>query len=222
MPDVLPGYTWDRRVARFRNTSRGQFVARRTVLGLLDAQINGAEQRLGDIVTAMHEGVMSPGYGQMLLRDELRRVHLQNAALGAGGFDRLTFREYGRAGRMLRDSYSRMTRLTEDLKAGKVTLPQALNRISGYAGEARVNFFEAERDAIRATGRAYEERRRLNAKESCPDCVRYAGMGWQPLGMLPMPGTGNTRCRSNCRCSLERREFVLEVQPIRAERVLVS
>lgn len=206
MATVLPGFTFDRRSARYRDTSRGQFVSRRTILNLLEQQINGAEKRLGDIVTAMHEGAMSPAYGQTLLRDELRRVHLQNAALGAGGFDRLSFREYGRAGRSLRDSYSRMTNLTNDLKAGKVTLPQALNRISGYVGEARVNFLAAERDAVRATGRAYEERRTLHARESCPDCERYAAMGWQPLGMLPVPGEGNTRCRSNCRCSLERRE----------------
>lgn len=220
MPDVLPGFVFDRSVARYRDTSRGQFVSRQRILGLLEQQINGAEKRLGDIVTAMHEGAVSPGYGQTLLRDELRRVHLQNAALGAGGFDRLTFREYGRAGRILRDTYSRMTNLTNDLKAGKVTLPQALSRISGYVGEARINFLQAERDAVRATGRAYEERRRLGASEHCPDCVNFATMGWQPLGMLPVPGE-RSRCGARCRCALERREFVPEVQPLRGgpERV---
>ncbi len=176
---------------------------------LLDNQITRAEGRLTNIVTAMHEGRMSPAYGQVLVRDELRRVHLQNAALGAGGFDRLSFREYGRAGQLLRQDYQRMTNLTNDIAEGRVTLPQALNRVHGYVGSARINFLEADRDAARQganlRGAQLEERRRLGAAEHCRDCVRLAGLSWQPLGTLPVPGIGSI-CSSNCRCSLERRE----------------
>lgn len=213
MPDraTLPGYQWDRSVARYRSTSRGQFVSRTRIMSLLDTQISTAEQRLGELVTAMHEGTMSHGFGQTLMRDELRRLHLQNAALGAGGFDRLTFREYGRAGRLLRDDYQRMTRLLNEMKAGKVTLPQALQRVHGYVGSARVNFLEAERDAARASGHAFEERRRLGAAEHCPDCVGYANLGWQPLGVLPVPGQ-SSRCGNKCRCNMERREVTEDMQ----------
>lgn len=211
MPDVLPGYQWDRSVARYRSTTRGQFVSRERILGLLDTQIHTAETRLGDIVTAISEGALSPGYGQIVMRDELRRLHLQNAALGAGGFDRLSFREYGRAGRLLRDDYQRLTRLLGDMQAGKVSLPQALQRVHGYVGSARVNFLEAERDAARATGRTFEERRRLGAAEHCEDCVGYARQGWQPLGVLPVPGE-RSRCNRRCRCTLERREVTEDMQ----------
>lgn len=207
---ILPGYSFDRSAAQFRSSATGQFVSRERITGLLDTQIRGAEDRLGGIISAVHEGAMSPGYGQVVIRDELRRLHLQNAALGAGGFDRLTFREYGRAGRLLREDYARMTRLINEVKAGKVTLPQALQRVHGYVGSARVNFLEAERDAARNSGRPFEERRRLNANESCADCVRYAGMGWQPIGVLPIPGNAS-RCKSNCRCALERREVTPEM-----------
>lgn len=211
MPDILPGFVYDRSVARYRNTARGQFVSRARITSLLDTQISTAEQRLGDIITAMHEGAMSPGYGQVMVRDELRRLHLQNAALGAGGFDRLTLREYGRAGRMLRDDYARMTNLLKELRAGKVSLPQALSRVSGYVGSARVNFLEAERDAVRALGHTFEERRRLGASEHCADCVNYANQGWQPLGTLPVPGEAS-RCNRRCRCNLERREVTEDMQ----------
>ncbi len=220
---ILPGFTFDRRTARFRNTARGQFVSRNRILDLLDTQIRHAENRLGDIVTAMHEGALSPGMGQSLLRDELRRLHLQNAALGAGGMDRLTFREYGRAGRMLRDTYQRMTNLTNDMMVGKVSIDQALNRIGGYVGEARINFLQAERDAVRATGHTFEERRRLGVSEHCIDCVNYAGQGWQPLGVLPVPGE-RSRCGNRCRCSMERREVTPEMMrermTVRLERMI--
>lgn len=205
MADVLPGYTFARDSARYRNTSTGRFVARRDILSLLDSQINGAERRLGDLVTALYEKNISPAIFQEQMRTELRRLHMQNAALGAGGFDRLTAREYGRAGQMLRTDYERLTNLARDIVDGKATLPQALNRVSGYAGSARVNFLEAERDAVRDTGRPMEERRRLGVAEHCDDCVEYASLSWQPLGTLPVPGNGSV-CGSRCRCSLERRE----------------
>lgn len=205
MAEILRGYTFDRRVARYRDTTRGQFVSRTRILSLLDTQVANTEQQLGNIVTALHEGNLSPAYAQTLMRDELRRLHLQNAALGAGGTDKLTFREYGRAGQALRQDYQRMQSLVDGIARGDVTLPQALNRVRGYVGSARVGFFEAERNALRNTGKRYEERRRLGAAEHCVDCVTYHGQGWQPLGVLPVPGTGSA-CRSNCRCSLERRE----------------
>lgn len=220
---VLPGFTFSRSLARFRNTATGRFVSRDRILDLLDGQIRHAENRLGDIVTAMHERTIAPGMGEMLMRDELRRLSLTNAALGKGGFERLDFRDYGRAGRQLRDTYARVSNLARDLEAGRVSLPQALNRVAGYVGEARRNFFETEREALRATGRAYEERRRINSHETCRDCVRWASMGWRPLGQLPVPGE-QSRCNSHCRCNMERREVTPEMMrermTVRLERAM--
>lgn len=222
---ILPGFTYDRASARFRDTARGQFVSRTRIMFLLEAQVNSTEQRLGEIVTAMHEGAMSSGYGQMLMRDELRRLNLTNAALGKGGFDRLDFRDYGRAGRQLRDTYERISNLARDMEAGRVTLPQALNRVRGYVGEARRNFFASERDAMRATGRAFEERRRLNPAEHCKDCVRYASMSWRQMGELPVPGEGSV-CGPRCRCTMERREVTPEMMrermTARLERMMAT
>lgn len=210
MADVLVGYSFSRSAARYRSSSTGQFVSRTRIMALLDRQIATAEQRLGDIVAAMHDKSITSGMGQLMIRDELRRLHLQNAALGAGGIDRLSFREYGRAGRSLRDTYQRVASLTLDIEKGRVSLPQAMNRIQGYAGEARRNFFETQRDTLQATGKQYEQRRRLNARESCVDCIRYAGLGWQPLGTLPEPGN-SSRCNAWCRCTMETREVTPEM-----------
>ena len=40
--------------------------------------------------------------------------------------------------------------------------------------------------------------------QHCADCVNWAEMGWQPLGMLPPPGE-RCQCLFNCRCSLDYR-----------------
>lgn len=209
MADVLPGYTFDRSVGRYRDTARGQFVSRRRILALLEHNVDRAESRLANIVQGLAAGELAPGYAQGLMRDELRRLNLQNVALGKGGFDRLTFSDYGRAGSQLRDSYARMTNLVRDIQAGRATVPQALNRIQGYVLEARQQFFHAERETLRESGRQIEERRILSASEHCRDCVGFARMGWQPLGILPLPGERSV-CGRRCRCSMERREITTE------------
>jgi hypothetical protein len=205
VPPILPNYAYDRSLARYRSGATGRFVGRRTILDLMERQITGGENRLADLTTALHEGRISPAIWQEQMRTELRRLHTTNAALGAGGFDRMTFREWGRTGGLLRNDYQRLTNLANDIVAGKASLPQALQRVRGYVGNARVNFFEAERDAMRATGKQYEERRRLGASENCIDCVEYYRQGWQPLGVLPVPGQGSV-CGTRCRCAMERRE----------------
>lgn len=215
-PDILRGYQFSRTASRYRDTSTGRFVSQARITNLLEQQVNHAETRLGNIVQGVFTKEIAPGVAQTLMRDELRRLNLQERALGKGGFDRLSFRDFGAVGNQLRDSYARMTNLVQGIENGTVTLPQALNRIQGYVLEARQQFFKAERDALRESGRRFEEHRRLHASESCEDCIGYARMGWQPLGVLPLPGERSV-CNKRCRCTIERREVAEEV---REERVM--
>ena len=222
---ILPGYQFDRTVARFRDTSRGQFVSRQRIAQLMEQSVNTAEDRLGQIIQGVFANEIAPANAQLLMRDELRRLTLVNNALGKGGLDRLDFRDYGRAGRQLRDSYQRMTNLITDIDRGRVSLPQALNRIEGYVLDARRQFFAAGREAAQQSGAVFEDRRILHARESCIDCVRYAQLGWQPAGTLPLPGE-RSRCGSYCHCSMEQREVTPEMmrerQVARLERMMAQ
>lgn len=216
MADVLIGYTYDRRAARYRDTSRGRFVARTRIVNLMESQVNRAENRLANLVQGLYSKEIAPGYAQTLMRDEMRRLVLQNNSLGKGGWDRLTFRDYGRAGNQLRDTYQRMTSLVQGIVDGKVTLPQAMNRIQGYVTEARQQFFKAERDALRESGQRMEARRVLSASEHCPDCITLARMGWRPMEEVPLPGDGSTECGNRDKCYIEYR---VVVEQVREERV---
>lgn len=211
MASILPGFTFSQSAARFRDTSTGRFVARQRVNSLVEAQVNRAEERLGNIVQSLFAKEIAPGVAQDMMRDELRRLSLQEIALGKGGMDKLTFRDYGRAGNQLRDTYQRMTMLTRDVEAGTVSVPQAMQRVRGYVGEARKDFYVTQRETMAATGRKFEQRRRLNPAEHCRGCIRYASMGWRPLGQLPEPGSGDTPCGIYCRCTMETREVTPEM-----------
>lgn len=202
MADVLPGYTWAAESSRYRSLSTGRFVARRDILGLVGGQVRGAEGRLANLTTAFHEGRLSGSVWMEQMSTELRRLHLQNSALGAGGWDRLTPRDFGRVGGRLQADYRRLEGFAAAIQNGELTLPQALSRTNLYVGNARVQFWEAERDRlVAAPGMAIVERRVLGDAEHCSDCLGYYDRGWQPVGSLPVPGQ-QSQCLTYCRCNM--------------------
>lgn len=206
MADVLPGYTFAN--GRYRNQDTGKFVSRANINGLLESQIQSAESRLQDLATAFYEGKIAPAVFVEQVCSEERRLALQNSALAKGGFDRLSFSDYGRAGQMLRGEYQRIIGTARDVQAGTVTLPQLLNRMTGYAGDARRLYYQTQRTLQRpaAEGMTRIERRTLSADaQHCKDCPGYYEQGWQMMGVLPSPGE-QCQCAGHCRCSLIERE----------------
>jgi hypothetical protein len=206
MADVLPNYGWERNTARYRDLSTGRFVSRNAISELLEASVSSVERRLGNLVTAAHEGRIAPAWFAETMRTELRRLSLQNASLGIGGIDRMDQRQYGRVGNSLRDSYGRVARLAADMQNGTVTLPQAMNRVQGYINSARMQYMASQRDALRATGRRMEARRRLSPAEHCATCIEYASRGWRPMEEVHLPGDGSTECGGYDKCTIEYRE----------------
>lgn len=210
MADVLPSYSYSHSARRYRSDATGKFVSRTDIVGLLDSQVSGLERRLGALTTAMHEGQLAPAWWAEQMRTELRRAHLQERALGAGGWDRLTASDYGSIGRRLRDDYARIVNLAQGIQDGAVTLPQALNRITGYVGTARVEFMEAERQRAQSNeaGETTIMIRDLSTSEHCPSCLEYYGRGWQ--FDLPVPGEAS-ECGPRCRCGIRYKQVASSV-----------
>jgi len=209
--DVLVGYSWSPKEKRYRSGATGRFTSRRDITSLLDTQVRGAEARLGELTTAYHEGRINGSIFLEQFNTELRRAHSQNAALAAGGWDRMGPAEWGRVGGHLKAEYARAVEFAGALERGEVTLPQALARSNMYAGSARVEFWEAQQ-ANRPQaemGMVTIERRTLAPVENCSDCVGYYEQGWVIAGTLPPPGTQSV-CRSNCKCSLHYKEVPVD------------
>lgn len=208
MPDILPGFRFETASGRYKSNATNRYVARRAILGLLNDNITATEAHFTEITTAVVEGRMAPALWQEQVRSEMRRQVLAQEALGAGGWDRLGPRQFGRAGGDLRTLYGKISGTAADMTAGKVTLPQALARVNEYAGAARSHFYEAERETIQrsASNVVIIERRLLGAAaKHCQSCLDYYSRGWELLGSLPVPGT-DSECRNACKCRLERQE----------------
>lgn len=168
MPDILPGYTFNPSTNQYRSNATGQFVSRRNIVALLDANVTAGEGRLAALTIAAHDGRLSPSAFAEQFRTEIRRLHLQNASLGSGGWANMTQADYGRVGGKLTADYRRAEAFAQAIASGEITLPQALNRARLYAGNARTQYWESWR--VRQDpqiGRVIIEKRNLGAAEHC-------------------------------------------------------
>ena len=203
---ILRGYVWDTVSQRYRD-SGGRYVARTRITALLERSINGRERRILDGAQALYDGKITPKVYAARTAELVKRQHLQNSALAAGGWDRLTPADYGRIGGNLRSEYKHLAGLANGIANGTVSTAQAQNRLHMYMGNARKEFYAVERAHLPKpkAGMTRLERRQLTPADHCPACLIFAGQGWQAQGVLPVPGEGS-ECNGNCRCELDRKE----------------
>ena len=85
------------------------------------------------------------------------------------------------------------------------TWTSLLGRVIRYIANPTYSFFNLG-SYMKHQEQGYKEMRRigLQDKKTCQDCTHYHGLGWQPMGTLPMPGRG-CQCFDHCRCSIEYR-----------------
>lgn len=204
---LLPGYTWDAGASRFRNDGNGQFVSRKAVLDLLGAGTRANAEALRAGVVAFQRGELDQSTFLARQTELLRRAYLQNAALGAGGWEQLGPKEWGRIGGRIWQQYAYLRNFAQEIADGKVTEAQAINRMNMYLGQARKEFFTQDRQSRKpAEGDLLPlERRHLSDVEHCTQCVIYHDQGWQPAGVLPLP-TEQCDCGGNCRCWIEQKD----------------
>lgn len=199
-------WAWDPRpkVLRYRDIETGRFLPRGEVLNYVDASIDAsgiAGNLLGGYV---YDGTLSPADFRALFREELKGEYTREYLLGIGGREQMTQADWGRIGGMLKEQYGHLDDFIAELEAGNLTPEQIAARINMYVNSSRESF---ERAHYQVAGKAGcdEELWGLGASEHCPDCLEFAGMGWQPLKTFPYPGQGQTQCLTNCQCTVSYR-----------------
>lgn len=204
----LRGYYWDAGMARYKSAATGRIVSRVTILDKLSDSIAQREATVARHAQQLANGALNPSayiYQQNIL---LKRQSLQEAALAAGGWDRLTPSDRGRVGALLQhDLYPALSRQAQDKLADKLSQAQATSRAHMMMGEVRALGYEVERahQPPAPQGSVRIARRRLTADDrNCQGCIDLAGEGWQPEEDVPVPGVG-AECGGNCRCQIETR-----------------
>ena len=207
----LPGYTYDAASGRYRRADTGRFVKRDTITDLLETSISqrARDVRRGFEAVLNEELGITPWLHRMA--QELKREHLELAALAAGGWDRLTPADYARIDGRLNFDFKHLAVMAREIADEKVSLAQGLNRLDMYLGSARREYLDIERNGRLARvkdGYALIAKRFLGYAEHCQDCQDMAMWPWRPADVVPIPGEG-TRCLTNCRCTIEYKETPL-------------
>jgi hypothetical protein len=131
----------------------------------------------------------------------VRRAHIEAYALGRGGMENMTQADYGRIGAFLRREYGFLRDFVAEIHAGNLTGDALRVRLEMYAKHTQQTFWTGAR-SLQANEGMSEERRVVNAGESCEDCTFYESEGWQEIGYFPPPGN-DAVCMANCNCGME-------------------
>lgn len=93
----------------------------------------------------------------------------------------------------------------EEPATRRMTWKGVFSRTARYLSSPSYSFFNLGQ-LLKGQSQGNSQMRRIAREDdrTCPDCSRYASMGWQPLGSLPMPGR-QCECFDRCRCSVEYR-----------------
>lgn len=174
MPDSR--WEWDQGRKRYVSVKTGRAVRWSTLDALRHDLALGQRAWADDMARQVANGNLTARRWEMEVRERVKLVYLTEYMLARGGKNVMTFADYGRVGRMLRDQYGYLRRFTDDVLDGKLSEAQLADRTGKY--------FES-------STYAYERGR----------AAAYEG-----LTLPCYPGDGGTVCLMRCRCRWEIRE----------------
>jgi len=203
-------YYFNEEECRYYYRSNGRPMSERRLEEIVKNVRSHYEFRVSELVREAMEGGLDQSVFIDAMRSTMKKAAINFAALGVGGHSRLTFTEYGRVGGYLSADYRRLNDFADKIYSEELSFAQASNRATLYIGHQQDNFYKSRCLPQGREGYSIIEKRTLgNRVNHCPDCIEYHDMGWQPLGVLPPPGTDSV-CQSACGCRIERKEIPQE------------
>lgn len=199
-----PDWSFDTNIGRYRDVNTGRFLSERDALKLTTRMVSTANKRLDQLTDLLlTEGMTLQNWEQQFAA-LIKQIHIAQFLLGRGGMGGIVPADYLRIANALRDEYRYLSQFAEDIAMSKLTPAQIKARARLYLNKARSSFWLGNEQATISATKPSEMRRNLAPVEHCADCIRYAQAGWQPIGILPLPGY-LCECRANCRCSVSYR-----------------
>jgi hypothetical protein len=181
--------------------AQGRFVPAKAVRSAVDTVIEGANQSVQQVAKQLQAGDISLLTWQQQTAQSIKLLHVANGLAGMGGQKMASQADYGYMGSLIKKQYEYLNDFAKDISSGAQKLDGSfLARVKLYSESARGTHVAVEQREMRQSGKA-QSRRILGAVDHCPDCLRFAAMGWRPIGELPVIGQ-DTVCKVNCHCEL--------------------
>lgn len=195
-------FSWDPKRLSYQSRTGALTQARLEVIS--DRLVSLLEEEAVISARRLIWNEMSISEFQTSVLNLIRRSHVLQASMAHGGWNQMTFSDWGWVGQRIRGQYEFFRDLINDLMSGKQALNESLvTRVRQYMRASRSTLLEMRRRLVQQLG-AVSERRVLSIAEHCKSdnglqgCVELAARGWVGIGSLPP--IGSTPCRVNCRC----------------------
>ncbi len=196
----MPNWRWLDSAKRYYNFDTHRFASRKDVLTWTGQSLDASGDKSARLSQLLTQGQVNLPDWQTTFRELIKREYIKQYTAGIGGLDQMTPRDWGSIGGMVAEQYRWLDDFAREIAAGNLTAGQIAARSRMYVTSAN-EAFERARFRSLADKNIDQERWVMDPPaEHCEDCQVLAAMGWQPLGTFPIPGQGETRCLTNCRC----------------------
>lgn len=198
---VIAAVVFEQTTKRWRNRASGRFVSNQAVTNEMRRHVAATFDTLDNLTNALYDGNITVMQWQTAVASELKDAHLAQAMFAKGGRANMRPADFGRVGGVLRDEFRFLDGFAQDIADGRQSRAQALARIKQYGKATQQSYWREW--ALDTEGEIYW---RLHPAEHCQDCIDLANNSPYTADTLPTyPGAGETQCRGNCNCTLERR-----------------
>lgn len=204
-------YSYDATTLRYRNPTNGRFISKRQIDNSLDnyRAIQSAEMR----ATAQQyiNKQISRKDAEIAIAKSIKNLWNTELVAGKGGVQNVAANDWLMVARELKQQYYMGTsdktgksyglrQLFDAYERGEKSPSQILNSMDSYAKASKKAFWMANQTMAQKLSLTLMQRI-LGNSVHCDSCLRYAAMGVQPIGSLPLPQVA-CECRFNCDCTV--------------------
>ena len=138
-----PLWYWDDSVDQYRDPVTGRFIGVAQMQDLREMFMDQQKAIMGDYTRAFmnDEITLTQYYNQVVAN--LKTTYIDLYAMGAGGRNNMSARDWGRIGAMMKEQYKYLRPLFELIEQGKISPAQAAARLSMYINSANEALWKA-------------------------------------------------------------------------------
>ena len=209
--DAIFDFSYDQQTNRYRWISgplRGSFASKEAVMSQSASQVSRNAATLSGLASKVSNGEITLKQFQEQAGDALRKIHVAQAALGKGGWEKMQPEDWLRVGRELKRQYYDgkaddgrrfgLKHLAADIRDGKMSEAMLRSRLEAFAESGKVAYWAAWKTE---NGGAYGIRRLGVTDNHCAFCLTQAAIGPRPIAEIPPPGCC-PQCLTRCKCSI--------------------
>ena len=197
-------WTWDERVNQYRDNATGRFIGAFEMNLRRNEFIDQQHSVLIGHTQSYADGNISIDQFRDLAKTTIKDTIIDMYAMGAGGRNSMSPADWGRVGAIVKDQYKYLRGMFDQLARGELSVAQLNARFKMYLNSANEALWRGitsnypftlpaypgdggteclvncrcEWDIVEVTG-GYDCYWRLNADESCGDCIDHSNE-WNP------------------------------------------